>query len=147
MGYFMRYVATDSKPVTLDQIEAALKKASPDYSIRKFSETRGELRLGNDIYGTVEINRAGDQLFASEIQGLVEEVEEAGGIGKKTVLRALDDASSIIAVQVLWGPRKTEETLAKLDSLWNWLLANHEGLVQADGEGYYQNRKLILKTG
>src|SRR2546426_3927751 len=145
MGYFMRYVVTDPNETTLDLIGTALKQASSLYSIQRSEGECGQLRFGNDVYGIIEINHFGERLFTSEVEELIEEVEEAESESKESVLGTLKSANYIIAVQVLWGPRKTEETHGKLDPLWNWLLANRRGLVQADGEGYYEGRKLILK--
>ena len=51
-----------------------------------------------------------------------------------------------VAVRVLDQGREPEETLAKLDPLWQWLLANREGLLQAEGEGYYGATGLILQV-
>lgn len=146
MGYYMRYVVTDDGPVSLELLETALKQASSQFAIQRSKEELGELRFGNDVYAIVQVNRSVDPIFSSELDELVEEVEEAGNGDKDTVLKALKTAKAIIAVQVLWGNRQTEETLSKLDPLWNWLISNRKGIVQADGEGYYANRKLILKV-
>jgi hypothetical protein len=35
--------------------------------------------------------------------------------------------------------------LGLLSPLWDWLLANRSGLIQADGEGFYEGRNLILE--
>ena len=59
---------------------------------------------------------------------------------------ALTNATSIIAVRVLWQGREPEPTLEKLDALWNWLLSNRTGLMQADDEGYYDSSGLILSV-
>jgi hypothetical protein len=145
MGYFMRYIVTDDREVSLDILETALKNANPLYSIQRSKGEFGELRLGSEIYATIEINSRADELFDSELEELMEEVEEAETGEKQFVLDMLKAAKFTIAVQVLWGSRRTEETLGKLDPLWNWLRANRKGLVQADGEGYYEERKLILR--
>jgi hypothetical protein len=39
-----------------------------------------------------------------------------------------------------------EQTLSLLDPLWHWLQEHHRGLVQADGEGFYEHQRLILAT-
>ncbi len=146
MGYYMRYLVTDSKQVNLNVLESALKQASPLFSIAASESEQGELRFGSDIYGIVEVDRSGSPDFNSEVEELAEQVEEAEAEDKDMVLNAIEATRTIVAVEVLWGKRTTEETLSKLDPLWNWLQANHTGLLQADGEGYYKNRKLILKV-
>ena len=44
------------------------------------------------------------------------------------------------------GGREGNETLNRLDPIWEWLMANYKGLPYAEGEGYYEGRKLILKV-
>jgi len=46
----------------------------------------------------------------------------------------------------LTPPRTAEQTLELLSPLWEWLLANRRGLIQADGEGFYDGQHLILAT-
>jgi hypothetical protein len=76
---------------------------------------------------------------------LLEEVEESEGEGKTKVKRALEQAKAIVALQVLWQGCGTEETMEKLEPLWEWLFANRQGLLQADAEGYYDSSGLILE--
>lgn len=38
-------------------------------------------------------------------------------------------------------------TLDRLVPLWTWLQANRRGLIQADGEGYYDGQELIMVLG
>src|SRR2546425_2714808 len=97
MGYYMRYIVTDGREVNLDILEMALKHASPLYSIQRSKGQSGELRFWDEVYGTVEINGSGDQLFSSELEELMEAVEEAEIGAKQTVLDALKVAKSIIA--------------------------------------------------
>jgi hypothetical protein len=35
--------------------------------------------------------------------------------------------------------------LKAIDPLWRWLHANRRGLLQADGEGYYDAKGLVLE--
>ncbi len=87
----------------------------------------------------------GDGLFEEERDELIELVE--GGDDAPTrgrVVSTLRIARAIVAVQVLFGDGDTDETLDRLVPLWTWLQANRRGLIQADGEGYYDGPKLIL---
>ncbi len=142
MGYYMRYILTDDRETTLSEIETGLKQVDPDYSIGD-GET---LMYGDELYGEIEINVPGDGLFEAEVEELKEEIKDNRGRNKTTVLEALQKARAIVAVRVLWQDRETEQTLDKIDPLWEWLFDNREGLLQADGEGYYSQSKHILKV-
>jgi hypothetical protein len=141
MSYYMRYIATDEKDISLPEIEQALQAVDSRYSVRD-----GDLKYGDDLYGQIEVNRPGDGIFDEEVEELKAELEDTKGKGKKKVETALQNAKAIIAVQVLWQDRETEETLQKIDPLWEWLFANRQGLLQADGEGYYDTSGLILRV-
>jgi hypothetical protein len=47
---------------------------------------------------------------------------------------------------VLHQGRSNEETLGLLAPLWDWLTTSRRGLVQADGEGFYDQGELILEA-
>jgi hypothetical protein len=141
MSYFMRYISTDTAPITLAQLEQALQAVNPHYRI-----VNNVLYLGDDVYGDLEINLPGDALFADEITELQETVSDTRSKQKRTVLETLQQATAIVAVQVLWQNREMETTLQALDPLWTWLLAHWQGLLQVDGEGYYTQTKLLLKV-
>src|SRR5213596_843558 len=129
----MRYVVTDPNETALDLIETALKQASSVYSIQRSKGERGQLRFGQRCLWNYRDQSFRRAAFTSEVEELIEEVEETESESKDAVLSTLKSANYIIAVQVLWGPRRTEETLGKLDPLWNWLSASRRGLVQQTG--------------
>lgn len=142
MSYYMRFITTDSEETTPVVLHRALQKADSRYSIAE----SGEIMLGDDVFGVVEVNLPGEELFEEEIEELKEFVEDVRGGRKKDVLKTLDAAKAIVAVQVLFGGRETDEVLEKLDPLWEWLMSNRKGLLQADGEGYYDQTGLILEV-
>ena len=150
MGYHMRFITTDASETTPAILEQALKAADSQYSIAE----SGELKHGDELYGAVEINRPGDGLFEEEIEELKEFVEDAQtswlsflrGKRKAYVVKTLDSARAIVAVQVLFGGRQAEATIRKLDPLFEWLIANRKGLLQVDDEGYYDQAGRILKV-
>ncbi len=55
-------------------------------------------------------------------------------------------SKAMFVIRVLWQGREAEETLDKIVPLWDWLFENYSGLLQADGEGYYDKEQKILKT-
>ena len=149
MGYYMRFVVVDDKDVFLSKINSGLKQIDPAYSIEYDNDADdvGDLTFSGDIYGALEINRPGDGLFDEEIDELKEFLEDAGGERKPEVLQVLSDAKAIIALQVLQqGRASSEETLERIDPLWEWLFANYKGLMQADAEGYYDSQGLIIEV-
>jgi len=133
MGYYMRFISTDENGLTLAQLDSVLKQSAPAYSIQRDNETdlEGILSYGNDEYGQIELNLPGDGLFEEEIQELIDFVSDANGPRKTEVLDTLKRARAIVAVRILFQDRATEATLSKLDPLWDLLLKNREGLLQA----------------
>ena len=74
-------------------------------------------------------------------------LEESEGKNREAVECVLKNARRIVSVRVLVQDRESEETLAGIQPLWNWLFATRGGLLQADGEGYYDANGLILEEG
>ncbi|HMO80194.1 MAG TPA: hypothetical protein PKD24_05335 [Pyrinomonadaceae bacterium] len=145
----MRFIVVDDKDIFLSKINSGLKQIDPAYSIEYDNDADdvGDLTFRGDIYGALEINRPGDGLFDEEIDELKEFLEDAGGERKPEVLQVLSDAKAIIALQVLQqGRASSEETLERIDPLWEWLFANYKGLMQADAEGYYDSQGLIIEV-
>src|SRR5687768_1447511 len=138
MGYYMRFVVADDRNLSLSKINSGLKQVDAAYSIEFEGDAdEGDLTFNGDIYGALEITRPGDGLFDDEIDELKEFLEDAEGKRKPEVLQVLSDAKAIVALQVLQQGRATsEETLERIDPLWEWFFANYEGLMQADMEGY-----------
>jgi hypothetical protein len=150
MGYFMRFIVTDSKPVSAGEMSRALKNADPAYSMNG----RGELMYRDALFGKLTIDTPDGELFEEELDDLLEELAAAGGDGRDAQGRAaiakvrgvLDSAKATVAVQVLFQNRETEEILSRLAPLWAYLFAHREGLLQVDGEGYYDAAGEVLGT-
>ncbi len=89
------------------------------------------------------MNRPGDELFQDERDQLLEALPEAGaGAALERVRSALQGARSIVAVRALF---EGEGPLEKLSALWRWLFDHREGILQADGEGYFDRGGFLLK--
>ena len=138
----MRYISTDNTEMTTSVLQQALKEKNPEYSLAE----SGEVKCGDEVYGAVEINRPGDGLFEEEIEELKEFVEDVRGKRKADVVKTLDSAKAIVAVQILFGDRQAEAAIRKLDPLFEWLIVNRKGLLQVDDEGYYDQTGLVLKV-
>ena len=142
MSYYMRYISTDALQITLEILHKELQAVDQRYSV----DASGDLKFGDDVYGAVEINFPDEEVFDEEIQELKEFVEDVRGWKKREVIKTLNAAKATVAVQVLSGGRETNDALEKLSPLWDWLLSNRKGLLQADDEGYYNKSGLILKV-
>src|SRR5688572_16876795 len=130
----MRYIVTDEQPVTLPDVRQALEATGAGY---RFEEGPAEITIEHGEYpvAQVTLNVPGDGLFDEEREELLESAEDGRGRGKRKVLDTLRAARQIVAIQVLTGARDMESTLALIDPLWDWLVADRAGLGQADGQG------------
>jgi len=144
LSYYMRYIAVDERPITLDDVRRAFAMEEEDYAIDG-KGIEANVTLDGRMIAQVTINIPGDGLFDHERAELLGSADDGEGAGKASVLETLGIARTILAVQVLFGDADPEETLDALDPLWGWLQDNRRGLLQADGEGYYDTNGLILE--
>jgi hypothetical protein len=150
MGYYIRFFDTSEEPLTIDAIQDGLKKDNPAYRLEAPESAKipqADLYRGDSLYAEIEINQPGEGLFESEIREMLEFLEEAKGISCDRIEKVLRSAKRIVSVRVLYQGRESEETLAGIEPLWKWLFLTRKGLLQADGEGYYDENGLILEEG
>ncbi len=143
MGYYMRFITTDTDLIDLVKLGEVLQSTDPKYAL----EIQGKdatLNYDNDAYADLEINLPGDGLFEEEIEELLEFLEDAKGSKKRRVQAVLKDAKQIFAAQVVFGGRDLELTFDRIDPIWVHLFGQHQGLLQADGEGYYDAPEHLL---
>ncbi len=148
MGFYMRFFVTDTEPVTLGVLDSALRQVDSEYALTDRVSDRGEfglLRYADEPFGEVDINAPGDGVFEEEIAEFLEFIEDTSGAGKARVQEALNNSRATVAIKVLFFERETEETLKRIDPVWNWLFANREGILQVDREGFYDQDALILQ--
>ncbi|MBX3730884.1 MAG: hypothetical protein KF858_17040 [Candidatus Sumerlaeia bacterium] len=148
MPYRMRYFDTTPEPLALQDIEKALVCVDPEYRLDVVEGSKtplANLCRGDDIFAQIEINQPGDGLFEPEIQEMLDFLADSEGEGRERVEAVLKAATHTIALALVWQERETDETLSGIDPLWEWLFQNRRGLLQADGEGYYDETGLILE--
>lgn len=145
MPYRMRFLVTDTRLVSLDDLAAALQRIDRKYSLHR-DGPEGTLEYSGTPVAALELDDAGDDVFGDELSELKEAAGEVDGKERLKVLEALETTRQIVAVQVLFGEGETEEVLSRLDPLWAWLFRERGGLLQADGEGYYDAEGLILEV-
>jgi hypothetical protein len=139
VGYFLRLLCEDGRPLALDEILAGLQESDPGFQL----DGDGTLTRGNERLAQLEISTAADDLFSEEISELQEEAEREGAAASAVITR-LGSVTAILTVMVLWQDRTAEQTLDLLSPLWDWLMVNRDWLIYSDGEGFYDGQDLIL---
>lgn len=135
MSYYIRYLFTDDKGLTLPEVESAVQQIHPDYAIDE-----DILVFDDGEYGKIELNVAGDEFFESDIEfleGFANEKEN-----KEMLLATLKASKSMVVVQVIWELSHTE-TLKVLEPLFDWLLTNCSGLLVEEGGAFFNRDGLI----
>lgn len=140
----MRYIASDERPIEGAHVRAAFAAEEEDYVVEG-SATELAVSYEASTIARVTINAPGDGLFETELAELIETVEAVEGPSQPRVLETLRSARSVLAVQVVFGEGDIDDTLDAISPLWTWLQDNRRGLLQADGEGYYDAEGLILE--
>ncbi len=146
MGYYMRFITTDAAPIDLVKLGKVLQNLNAKYAL-EIEDNEVTLLYGDDTCAAIEINLPGDGLFENEIEELIEPLEDLEGQQKKRVQSVLENAKQVFAVQVLSAARGSDGTLDCIGPIWKHLFEHHQGLLQADGEGYYDDAEnLILEA-
>jgi len=150
MAFYMRFLLTDGEPLTLSAVQQALKETDPAYVITDLREQpyqSGHLVNSGELYGQLEVSEV-DPSEDEEIEELKKEIEDskAPKPQRQAVLNQLDRVKAMLVLRVLWHERTTEATLQKIDPLWKWLFETRDGILQVDGEGYYDRFGPILST-
>lgn len=71
MGYYMRFVSTDARPVVPAELRDALAAVSPAYNV-EIDDFAATISYDGDVIAHVEINVPGDGLFDQERAELIE---------------------------------------------------------------------------
>ncbi|HMT08254.1 MAG TPA: hypothetical protein PKA82_09635 [Pyrinomonadaceae bacterium] len=148
MGYYMRFISKNDLSKVLNDLERHLKGIDANFKFERSNDedSAADILYRNEPYSQVEVNVPNDGLFEEEIGELQEFIEDIEGPGKEKVVDLLQNAKTIVCFQILFGGRTTDETLDTLAPIWHWLFGNYPGLLQADGEGYWENTNLILEV-
>lgn len=140
---YMRFISTDARSTSFDDLEQALREIAPNSLLRRMQiGDYADAEIDEAIHAEVEINRRGDELFAEEIDELREPVEWFSDTPpRQQVLNALDNAREIVCFRLTRAGWEADF----MDRLCDWLLANRQGLLQIDGEGYFDATNSVLK--
>ncbi|MEL7150038.1 MAG: hypothetical protein AAGK71_04860 [Pseudomonadota bacterium] len=141
MSYYLRFISEDTLPSVPELVERwrgleALQFAEIDAGAATIEDEGG-------VIASIEINRPGDGMFDDELAELCEDVEAAEGAGD-AILQTLKAAKATLVFEVLFGDNGFEAPLLQLDPLVASLQTWYKGLLQADGEGFFRGKDLIL---
>ncbi len=154
MGDFIRYLFTSPIPdLSLASIEVGLKAVDAAFSIFPDPATgnSGDLLYAGEIYGELEFNRNGDQVFDEDIADLRDQIVAIGmgsiddldsdDEGFAVVEQALLSAAGMIALRLF---EAGHEHYQRIDLFWDWLFEHYPGVLQIDEEGFYDQTEQIL---
>lgn len=143
MGDFIRFIFTTPHNLSLADVENGLKTTDSAFTIvmNQASPNSGDVLLGGELYGEVELNRPEDQVFLEDIEDLRDQLTDIPADEKAVVEQALTSATGMIAFQLAeYG----HEHYRRIDPFWDWLFEHHQGILQIDEEGYYSRDEHIL---
>lgn len=143
MGDFIRFILTGAENLTLADVERGLKEVDAEFSIYTDSAapTTGDVLYGSEIYGEVEVNRAGDQMLREDIEDLREQIAVLQDEGVAIVRQTLDGATGMVALRL---SEAGLDDYDRIDPFWDWLFEHYAGLLQVDEEGYYRGDEQVL---
>lgn len=146
MGYFFRFFVADAKPLDFVVVQSALQEIDSHYTVIVDSLTdTAQLFYESEYLALVEINGADDEIFHDDLNEFYDLIGHDDGEAEVRVRKVLANAQKIVAVEAQWSGEDAEPVLSRIDPLWDWLFMHHDGLLQADGEGFYDSSGLILK--
>jgi hypothetical protein len=140
----MRFISTDARRVTIAELDAALKQIVPMGNVRLAppGEMYAEVDVNGEVHAELEINIPGDDIFKEELDELREPVEWYSETPEKArVLHTLDHAQWIACFSLLKAGWKSNY----VDRLCDWLLEHYAGLLEIDGEGYFDRENIVLE--
>ena len=149
MAYHMRFFDLSAKPIGLAAIETALRVSDPAYSLEESADSNGakaKFRLGERSLGELAIRVEGDGIFETITHERTAALAKSEDDYREAVEHTLAAATRFIEVRLdELSEEEFEESLAAIDPLWDWLFDSREGLLHAEGEGYYQDGEIILE--
>jgi len=154
MGYSIFFLQTDEVSISLVALERALKQMDAAYSIDSgITKRQGNLRYDTNLYGQIEIVTPDKDYFRQHIADLKEIVLSTREFFREGAMEddldwervesVLDNTRTIFVIDVVWQGSEAEDTLVKIDPVWDWLHNNHQGLVY-DGDAYYDQTDKVL---
>lgn len=152
MPYYVRAFCNSDTAPTISELESTLKSEFP--AIRFETEDALDDKWENIYYHYKEGNQpvvvdcnyndGPDSLAAEECEEFIEEIGSPGlSMAKRKVLGHLKNTKYIISCQLLSDIDDVGYHLS--GELLNIFVNKYDGLIQADGEGFYKIRKLVVE--
>ena len=159
MGYYTRvFCKSDKKPSVrqvLDHINSSGHEFQVKSNLTEAEQTTFDWREFELSYKVnkrpllVECNNVNDEdaLAREEIEEFLDEIGETGilAFNKKKIVRHLQSTKYIVVTQLPTSDIDDDGYNVNGEFL-KFFAENYEGVVQADGEGFYIGTKLIIKT-
>lgn len=134
----MRFFDTSQQGLELEELR-------PIFTHPAKLTVEGDLHLNDIPIAIISIEDRRDSLFEEEIEEFQELLEDEPSPAAREVEIVLDKCQRIVVVQLFTTQGSLEESLQRIDLLWNHLTASRTGLVQVDGEGFYNSEGLFLE--
>jgi hypothetical protein len=148
MGYFMRYfiMGGASGSPTLADLGGALGAIDPTFTLIPDLHLPGygQLYHGETLLAEIEINVPDDDVLAEDLEDLRDLLAFSQHPNKDRVIAALDTLQSAVVVEAYWPGTESEAALDKTDLLFDWLFDHYPGLLQMDGQGFFDREAAIL---
>ena len=146
MSYSLRFILTDGPPPSLDEIEHSLHQKDPDYSIdHEPKAASGDLRYEGDVYGEIEIGQPGSGgTVDQDLADLAAQVPNAEDGDQAAVNKVLKSATGLVTVRFPSEDQASEQSLQTVYPVWQGLFLTRKGMLQADGDGYFDKEGRVL---
>jgi hypothetical protein len=142
MPMAVRFLVTDSAPLSERDLITVLAALDPSFRL----DEEGMLTLDGSDVARLAIEYPGDPIFDADIDELRESVRgsEDDEEDARIVERVLEGTRAIVAAR-FDDSTALDRKLASLDPLWDWLLKHRSGLLQVDGEGFYDGDEFTFE--
>ena len=144
MSYHMRFFDLSPKPLTFAAIETALRVTDPGYRLDANGAV-ASLWLSDKALGEMEIHAPGDGAFERVVGERVAALAASEDEYREAVEAALHSSRQLIQIRLDVLEEDLDDSLEAIDPLWDWLFDSREGLLHAEGEGYYQDGEMLLE--
>jgi hypothetical protein len=149
MGYTIRFIGLGGCPITLSSLAEQcrwldLVLTSSEGANGANVDRTMQLEQDGEVYAQLRLLYHGSDYFEDEITELLELLEESSGDseGDMDMVRdVLHNAQFVLTAHPLHEGLHED----MLQPIWDWLFATCRGLLQVDGEGYYDSSGLILE--
>lgn len=152
MPYYVRVFCNSDTTPSISELENTLKSECPSVRFETEDSRHGiwkDLEFyykegSQPIIIECNYNNGPESLAAAECEEFIEEIGSPGlSLTKRKVIKHLKNTKYIVSCQLLKDIN--EEGYHLNGDLLNIFVNGYNGLIQADGEGFYKGHKIIVK--